>query len=107
MTTLEAPPPSHLKENPWEMARNQLRRVASLIDVGESMLNVLLECKKAVVVSVPVDSVEVSVVVSVPVDSVDVSVEVESESAASGPAPETTPADTRPAAKSANSTNET
>jgi glutamate dehydrogenase (NAD(P)+) len=53
VTTLEAPPPSHLKENPWEMARNQLRRVASLIDVGESMLNVLLECKKAVVVSVP------------------------------------------------------
>jgi glutamate dehydrogenase (NAD(P)+) len=53
VTTLEAPPPSHLKENPWEMARNQLRRVASLIDVGESMLNVLSECKKAVVVSVP------------------------------------------------------
>jgi glutamate dehydrogenase (NAD(P)+) len=53
VTTLEAPTPSHLKENPWEMARNQLRRVASLIDVGESMLNVLSECKKAVVVSVP------------------------------------------------------
>jgi glutamate dehydrogenase (NAD(P)+) len=53
VTTLEAPPPSHLKENPWEMARNQLRRVASRIDVGESMLNVLSECKKAVVVSVP------------------------------------------------------
>jgi glutamate dehydrogenase (NAD(P)+) len=35
------------------MARNQLRRVASLIDVGENMLNVLSECKKAVVVSVP------------------------------------------------------
>jgi glutamate dehydrogenase (NAD(P)+) len=52
VTTLVAPP-SHLKENPWEMARNQLRRVAGLIDVGESMLNVLLECKKAVVVSVP------------------------------------------------------
>jgi glutamate dehydrogenase (NAD(P)+) len=53
VTTLEAPTPSHLKENPWEMARNQLRRVASLIDVGESMLNVLSECKKAVVVSIP------------------------------------------------------
>jgi glutamate dehydrogenase (NAD(P)+) len=53
VTTLEAPTPSHLKENPWEMARIQLRRVASLIDVGESMLNVLSECKKAVVVSVP------------------------------------------------------
>ena len=53
MTTLEAPLPSHLKEDPWEMARSQLRRVAGLIDVGASMLNVLSECKKAVVVSVP------------------------------------------------------
>jgi glutamate dehydrogenase (NAD(P)+) len=53
VTTLEAPPPSHLKEDPWEMARSQLRRVAGLIDVGESMLNVLSECKKAIVVSVP------------------------------------------------------
>ncbi|MGH3094116.1 MAG: Glu/Leu/Phe/Val family dehydrogenase, partial [Gaiellaceae bacterium] len=53
MTTLEAPTPSHLHEDPWEMARSQLRRVASLIDVGENMLNVLSECKKSVVVSVP------------------------------------------------------
>ena len=53
MTTLEAPTASHLKEDPWEMARSQLRRVASLIDVGDSMLNVLSQCKKAVVVSVP------------------------------------------------------
>ena len=53
MTTLEAAVPSHLKEDPWAMARGQLRRVAGLIDVGESMLNVLSECKKAVVVSVP------------------------------------------------------
>jgi glutamate dehydrogenase (NAD(P)+) len=52
VTTLAAPP-SHLKENPWEMARSQLRRVAEIIDVGESMLNVLLECKKAVAVSIP------------------------------------------------------
>jgi glutamate dehydrogenase/leucine dehydrogenase len=53
VTTLEAPTPSHLKEDPWEMARSQLRRVASLIDLGENMLNVLSDCKKAVVVSVP------------------------------------------------------
>jgi glutamate dehydrogenase (NAD(P)+) len=54
VTTIEAPtPPSHLREDPWEMARSQLRRVASLIDVGENMLNVLSECKKSVVVSVP------------------------------------------------------
>jgi glutamate dehydrogenase (NAD(P)+) len=53
VTMLEAPP-SHLKEDPWEMAREQLRRVASLIEIGDNMLNVLLECKKAVEVSVPV-----------------------------------------------------
>jgi glutamate dehydrogenase (NAD(P)+) len=35
------------------MARAQLRRVAELINVGDNMLNVLLECKKALVVSVP------------------------------------------------------
>jgi glutamate dehydrogenase (NAD(P)+) len=52
VTTLEAPP-SHLKENPWEMARSQLRRIAGLIDVDESMLNVLQECKKCVAVSIP------------------------------------------------------
>ena len=52
MTTLEAPP-SHLKEDPWEMARGQLRRVADLVDISESMLNVLMECKKALIVSIP------------------------------------------------------
>jgi glutamate dehydrogenase (NAD(P)+) len=53
VTTLQAPA-SFTQENPWEMAREQLRRVASLIEIGENMLNVLLECKKAVEVSVPV-----------------------------------------------------
>jgi glutamate dehydrogenase (NAD(P)+) len=52
MTTVEAPS-SHLKENPWEMARSQLRQTASQIGMEDSMLNVLLECKKAVAVSVP------------------------------------------------------
>jgi glutamate dehydrogenase (NAD(P)+) len=52
VTTVEAPV-SHLKEDPWEMARSQLRRIAGLIDVSESMLNVLQECKKSVVVSIP------------------------------------------------------
>ena len=52
MTTLEAPP-SHLKDDPWEMARGQLRRVANLVDISESMLNVLMECKKALIVSIP------------------------------------------------------
>jgi glutamate dehydrogenase (NAD(P)+) len=35
------------------MARSQLRRIAGLIDVSESMLNVLQECKKSVAVSIP------------------------------------------------------
>jgi glutamate dehydrogenase (NAD(P)+) len=51
--TTVAVPPSHLKENPWEMARSQLRGVAELIEIGDNMLNVLLDCKKSVVVSVP------------------------------------------------------
>jgi glutamate dehydrogenase (NAD(P)+) len=52
VTTVEAPS-SHLKENPWEMARSQLRQTASQIGMEDSMLNVLLECKKCVAVSVP------------------------------------------------------
>jgi glutamate dehydrogenase (NAD(P)+) len=52
VTTVEAPP-SHLKEDPWEMARSQLRRSCRLIDVSDSMVNVLQECKKCVSVSIP------------------------------------------------------
>jgi glutamate dehydrogenase (NAD(P)+) len=52
VTTVEAPS-SHLKENPWEMARSQLRQTAVLLEMSDSMLNVLLECKKSVAVSVP------------------------------------------------------
>ena len=63
-------------------------------------------CRDVSVV-VDVSVVSASVVVSVPMDSVEVSVVVESESAANGPAPETTPADTRPAANSVTMTNET
>ena len=53
MTTLEAPT-AHLSEDPWEMARSQLRHVADFSDIGENMLNVLLDCKRAVEVSIPV-----------------------------------------------------
>ncbi len=53
MTTIEAPE-SHLRENPYEIAREQLRRVAELFAVDPNLVNVLQECKKAVVVSVPV-----------------------------------------------------
>ena len=52
MTTVEAPS-SHLRENPWEMARSQLRQTAVQLGMEDSMLNVLLECKKCVSVSVP------------------------------------------------------
>jgi glutamate dehydrogenase (NAD(P)+) len=52
VTTVDAPS-SHLKENPWEMARSQLRQTAQLLGMEDSMLNVLLECKKCVAVSVP------------------------------------------------------
>jgi glutamate dehydrogenase (NAD(P)+) len=52
VTTVEAPS-SHLKENPWEMARSQLRQTATQIGMEDSMLNVLIECKKCVAVSIP------------------------------------------------------
>ena len=44
---------SHLKENPYEVARAQLHHVAETFDIGESLVRVLERCKKAVVVSVP------------------------------------------------------
>ena len=53
MTTLELPE-SHLRENPYDIAREQLRRVAELFAVDPNLVNVLQECKKAVVVSVPI-----------------------------------------------------
>jgi glutamate dehydrogenase (NAD(P)+) len=53
VTTVEAPQ-SHLRENPFEIAREQLRRVAEIFEIDQRLVNVLQECKKAVVVSVPV-----------------------------------------------------
>ena len=53
MTAVEAPP-APTQDDPWEMAREQLRRVSELVDLGENMFNVLSECKRAVEVSVPV-----------------------------------------------------
>jgi glutamate dehydrogenase (NAD(P)+) len=46
-------PETSVQENPWEMAREQLRRTASVIELSDDMLNVLLGCKKAIEVSVP------------------------------------------------------
>jgi len=52
--TVEATP-SHLKHDPWEMAREQTRRACRLLDnLGQNMLNVLLDCKRAVECAVPV-----------------------------------------------------
>jgi glutamate dehydrogenase (NAD(P)+) len=47
-------PQSHLRENPYEIAKEQLRRVAEQFGIDANLVNVLQECKKAVVVSVPV-----------------------------------------------------
>ena len=45
---------SHLRENPYDIAREQLRRVAEVFSIDRDLVAILAECKKAVVVSVPV-----------------------------------------------------
>jgi glutamate dehydrogenase (NAD(P)+) len=45
---------SHLRENPYEIAREQLRRVGDAFDIDENLVRVLGACKKAVAVSIPV-----------------------------------------------------
>ena len=44
---------THLKENPYEVARTQLRRVADTFGIEESLVRVLERCKKGVVVAIP------------------------------------------------------
>ncbi len=53
MTTVEAPI-SHLRENPYALAQEQLRKVAKAFQIDENLVRVLEQCKKAVSVSVPV-----------------------------------------------------
>jgi glutamate dehydrogenase (NAD(P)+) len=53
VTTVEAPA-SHLRENPYEIAKQQLRRVAQTFAIDPNLVNVLQQCKKAVAVSIPV-----------------------------------------------------
>jgi glutamate dehydrogenase (NAD(P)+) len=53
VTTVDAPV-SHLRENPFEIAREQLRKVAKVFAIDPNLVNVLQECKKAVSVSIPV-----------------------------------------------------
>ena len=45
---------SHLRENPFELARQQLQRVASTFDIDQNLVEVLGRCKKSVEVSIPV-----------------------------------------------------
>ena len=45
---------SHLRENPFEIAQDQLRKVARAFSIDDNLVNVLSKCKKAVVVSIPV-----------------------------------------------------
>jgi glutamate dehydrogenase (NAD(P)+) len=54
MLTTIAAPLSHLREDPFELAQQQLRRVADIFKIDPNLVEVLKECKKAVVVSVPV-----------------------------------------------------
>jgi glutamate dehydrogenase (NAD(P)+) len=53
VTTAEAPV-SHLREDPFEIAQEQLRKVAEIFNIDSNLIEVLRQCKKAVVVSVPV-----------------------------------------------------
>jgi glutamate dehydrogenase (NAD(P)+) len=53
VTTVEAPT-SHLRENPFELAQEQLRKVAAAFQIDPNLVRVLEECKKAVSVSIPV-----------------------------------------------------
>ncbi len=53
MTTLQEAPASHLRENPYEIAKAQLHRVGDEFAIDDNLINVLSQCKKAVEVSVP------------------------------------------------------
>jgi glutamate dehydrogenase (NAD(P)+) len=45
---------SHLRENPFEIAQSQLRRVGEVFAIDPDLIRVLSHCKKAVEVSIPV-----------------------------------------------------
>src|SRR6059058_5246190 len=48
-----AAPESHLRENPFELAQQQLYKVAETFGIDERLINILRGCKKAVEVSIP------------------------------------------------------
>src|SRR6188474_562808 len=45
---------SHLREDPYEIARAQLQRVGEIFAIDPDLVRVLSHCKKAVEVSIPV-----------------------------------------------------
>ena len=45
---------SHLRENPFELAKTQLRKVGEVFGIDPNLIRVLSQCKKAVEVSIPV-----------------------------------------------------
>ena len=45
---------SHLRENPFEIARQQLRLVGQTFNIDPNLINVLEGCKKAVEVAIPI-----------------------------------------------------
>jgi glutamate dehydrogenase (NAD(P)+) len=53
VTTVEARE-SHLREDPFQLAQEQLFKVADIFEIDPNLIEVLKECKKAVVVSIPV-----------------------------------------------------
>jgi glutamate dehydrogenase (NAD(P)+) len=61
MTTAEVP--THLRENPYDIAREQLRRVGKTFAIDPNLINVLERCKKSVEVSIPVTMDDGSVTV--------------------------------------------
>ncbi len=52
MSTAEAA--THLRENPFELAKSQLRRVGEVFAIDPNLIRVLSQCKKGVEVSIPV-----------------------------------------------------
>jgi glutamate dehydrogenase (NAD(P)+) len=46
-------PVSHLRENPYDLAKQQLRKVAQAFGIDDNLVDVLSHCKKAVTVSIP------------------------------------------------------
>jgi glutamate dehydrogenase (NAD(P)+) len=44
---------THLKQNPYEVAQSQLRRVADTFAIDDGIVDVLAKCKKGVVVAIP------------------------------------------------------